>query len=91
MQLLPIAVFMLVLYSYTKRFTWLCHVVLGMTIGLAPLGGWVAVTGTMDWTAIVLYVTIVFWTAGFDIIYACQDLEFDQEKVCIPFRPASDL
>ncbi|MGQ8872875.1 UbiA-like polyprenyltransferase [Paenibacillus sp. TSA_86.1] len=78
MQLLPIAVFMLVLYSYTKRFTWLCHVVLGMTIGLAPLGGWVAVTGTMDWTAIVLYVTIVFWTAGFDIIYACQDLEFDQ-------------
>ncbi|WP_339186727.1 UbiA-like polyprenyltransferase [Paenibacillus sp. FSL R5-0490] len=78
MQLLPIAVFMLVLYSYTKRFTWLCHIVLGMTIGLAPLGGWVAVTGTMDWTAIVLYVTIVFWTAGFDIIYACQDLEFDQ-------------
>lgn len=78
MQLLPIAVFMLVLYSYTKRFTWLCHVVLGMTIGLAPLGGWVAVTGTMDWTAVVLYVTIVFWTAGFDIIYACQDLEFDQ-------------
>lgn len=80
MQLLPIAVFMLVLYSYTKRFTWLCHVVLGMTIGLAPLGGWVAVTGSMDWTAIVLYVTIVFWTAGFDIIYACQDLEFDQEE-----------
>ncbi|WP_440109834.1 UbiA-like polyprenyltransferase [Paenibacillus sp. QZ-Y1] len=78
MQLLPIAVFMLVLYSYTKRFTWLCHIVLGMTIGLAPLGGWVAVTGTMDWTAIVLYITIVFWTAGFDIIYACQDLEFDQ-------------
>ncbi|MEY8746400.1 UbiA-like polyprenyltransferase [Paenibacillus tundrae] len=78
MQLLPIAVFMLVLYSYTKRFTWLCHIVLGMTIGLAPLGGWVAVTGSMDWTAIVLYVTIVFWTAGFDIIYACQDLEFDQ-------------
>lgn len=78
MQLLPIAVFMLVLYSYTKRFTWLCHIVLGMTIGLAPLGGWVAVTGTMDWTAIVLYVTIVFWTAGFDIIYACQDLDFDQ-------------
>lgn len=80
MQLLPIAVFMLVLYSYTKRFTWLCHVVLGMTIGLAPLGGWVAVTGSMDWTAIVLYVTIVFWTAGFDIIYACQDLEFDQDE-----------
>ncbi|WP_419889266.1 UbiA-like polyprenyltransferase [Paenibacillus xylanexedens] len=88
MQLLPIAVFMLVLYSYTKRFTWLCHIVLGMTIGLAPLGGWVAVTGTMDWTAIVLYVTIVFWTAGFDIIYACQDLEFDQGEALhsIPSR-----
>jgi len=80
MQLMPIAVFLLVLYSYTKRFTWLCHVVLGLTIGLAPLGAWVAVTGTLDSSAWVLYIAVVFWLAGFDIIYACQDFEFDRNN-----------
>ncbi|MNW25682.1 4-hydroxybenzoate octaprenyltransferase [compost metagenome] len=79
-KLFPIALFMLVFYSYTKRFTWLCHVVLGLTIGLAPLGGWVAVTGQVDWAAFVFYLTIACWTAGFDIIYACQDIEFDQRE-----------
>jgi 4-hydroxybenzoate polyprenyltransferase len=78
MQLLPIAVFFLVFYSYTKRFTWLCHVILGLTIGLAPLGGWVAITGSMTWTAVIFYVAVAFWTAGFDVIYACQDEEFDR-------------
>lgn len=78
MKLLPIAVFMLVLYSYTKRFTWLCHVVLGLTIALAPLGGWVAITGMVDATAMVFFATITFWVAGFDIIYSCQDVEFDK-------------
>lgn len=80
MKLLPIAVFMLVFYSYTKRFTWLCHVVLGLTIALAPLGGWVAVAGKVDATALVFYVTIIFWIAGFDIIYSCQDVEFDSKE-----------
>ncbi|MEC0372105.1 UbiA-like polyprenyltransferase [Paenibacillus chibensis] len=80
LKLLPVAVFMLVFYSYTKRFTWLCHLVLGLTLGLAPLGGWVAVTGSMDWTAVLLYVTVAFWTAGFDVIYAIQDMEFDQKE-----------
>jgi 4-hydroxybenzoate polyprenyltransferase len=80
MKLLPIAIFMLVFYSYTKRFTWLCHVVLGLTIALAPLGGWVAVTGEVDWTAILLYLSVAFWTAGFDVIYACQDFEFDRNE-----------
>ncbi|GGA23042.1 UbiA-like polyprenyltransferase [Paenibacillus physcomitrellae] len=80
LRLLPIAVVMLVIYSYTKRFTWLCHVVLGFTIALAPLGGWVAVTGKVDLTAIVLFVTIAFWVAGFDVIYACQDVEFDVKE-----------
>ncbi|MEK3787753.1 MULTISPECIES: UbiA-like polyprenyltransferase [Paenibacillus] len=79
-KLFPVALFMLVFYSYTKRFTWLCHVVLGLTIGLAPLGGWVAVTGQVDWAAFVFYLTIACWTAGFDIIYACQDIEFDQRE-----------
>lgn len=80
MQLLPIAVFMLVFYSYTKRFTWLCHVFLGLTIGLAPLGGWVAVTGQIDMVAIIFYLSVALWTAGFDIIYACQDIEFDRKE-----------
>lgn len=80
MKLLPIAVIMMVLYSYTKRFTWLCHIVLGLTIALAPLGGWVAVTGKVDVTAWVLFGTIVFWIAGFDIVYACQDVEFDTKE-----------
>lgn len=79
-KLLPIAVFMTVIYSYTKRFTWLCHVILGLTIGLAPLGGWVAVTGEVTWTSIILYLTVAIWTAGFDIIYACQDVEFDRKE-----------
>lgn len=87
-KLLPIAVFLLVFYSFTKRFTWACHLILGLTIALAPLGGWVAVTGTVDWTAMIFYFTIVFWTAGFDIIYSCQDVEFDTKEglYSIPVR-----
>ncbi|BBH20995.1 4-hydroxybenzoate octaprenyltransferase [Paenibacillus baekrokdamisoli] len=80
LKLMPIAVFMLVLYSYTKRFTWLCHVVLGLTIGLAPLGAWVAITGHLDLSAWVLYIAVATWLAGFDIIYACQDFDFDRKE-----------
>ncbi|PZD93529.1 4-hydroxybenzoate octaprenyltransferase [Paenibacillus sambharensis] len=79
-KLLPVAIFMLVFYSYTKRFTWLCHLFLGFTIALAPLGGWVAVTGTAGWSAYLLYISVAFWTAGFDIVYACQDYEFDRKE-----------
>jgi len=80
MKLLPVAVFMLVFYSYTKRFTWLCHVVLGLTIGLAPLGGWVAVTGEISLPSLILYLSVALWTAGFDVIYACQDVDFDRKE-----------
>lgn len=80
MKLLPIAVFFLVLYSYTKRFTWACHLILGLTLGLAPLGGWVAVTNDISLPAIIFYVSVSFWTAGFDVIYACQDTEFDKNE-----------
>lgn len=80
MKLLPIAVFFLVFYSYTKRFTWLCHVVLGLTLALAPLGGWVAVTGRINGVALVFFAAVAFWTAGFDIIYACQDEEYDRSE-----------
>ncbi|MCH2375354.1 MAG: putative 4-hydroxybenzoate polyprenyltransferase [Planctomycetes bacterium] len=73
----PVALTVLLGYSYTKRFTSLSHVVLGVALGLSPLGAWVAVRGELDWVPTVLGLAIVFWTAGFDIIYACQDREFD--------------
>lgn len=79
MKLMPIAVFFLVIYSYTKRFTWFCHIVLGLTIALSPLGGWVAVTGEFNAAAWLLYVTVALWIAGFDIIYATQDYEYDRD------------
>jgi 4-hydroxybenzoate polyprenyltransferase len=80
LKLLPIAVFFLVIYSYTKRFTWACHFVLGIALGIAPLGGWVGTTGTLHWEAVFLFLTVVFWTAGFDIIYATQDVDFDRKE-----------
>lgn len=79
-QLFPLAVFVLVIYSYTKRFTWACHLVLGAALGLAPLGGWVATTGQIDGVALLLFVTVALWTAGFDVIYACQDEDFDRQE-----------
>jgi 4-hydroxybenzoate polyprenyltransferase len=79
-QLFPLAVFVLVIYSYTKRFTWACHLVLGAALGLAPLGGWVATTGQIDGVALLLFATVALWTAGFDVIYACQDEEFDRRE-----------
>lgn len=75
----PIAVIVLSAYSFTKRFTWLCHIVLGIAIGGAALGGWVAasgaITGVAPW---LLMLAVATWVAGFDIIYACQDVEFDR-------------
>jgi 4-hydroxybenzoate polyprenyltransferase len=77
--LLPVAVFFLVIYSYTKRFTYLCHVVLGLTIAIAPLGGWVGATGTLSLEAILLFFSVLFWIAGFDVIYATQDADYDRK------------
>jgi 4-hydroxybenzoate polyprenyltransferase len=79
-KLLPLAVFVLVFYSYTKRFTWMCHLILGIAIGLAPMGGWVAATGNLSGTAVLLFITVAFWTAGFDVIYATQDLDYDRKE-----------
>ncbi|MCG0276041.1 MAG: UbiA family prenyltransferase [Thermosediminibacteraceae bacterium] len=77
MKLLPVALFLFVIYSYTKRFTWLCHLVLGLACGGAPVGAWIAVTGKIQWPALVLGAAVMFWVAGFDIIYGSQDVEFD--------------
>src|SRR6267142_5130968 len=72
--------FILLLYSYTKRFTSYSHLFLGLCLGLAPLGAWIAVRGDIRLTPILLCLIVLLWTAGFDIIYACQDLEFDKRK-----------
>lgn len=87
--LLPIALLWLLVYSWLKRVTWLCHLFLGMTLGGATLGGWIAVTGTVDNLApIYLSLAVTFWVCGFDIFYATQDREFDlgQKLHSIPAR-----
>lgn len=76
-KLMPAAVFVLVFYSYTKRFTWGCHLFLGLALGIAPIGAWVGITGSLALLPIVLGLGVMLWVAGFDIIYACQDVEFD--------------
>lgn len=75
----PLAVFFLVLYSYCKRFTSLAHVVLGICLAAAPIGAWVAIRGSIDPPALILGSAVLFWVAGFDILYALQDLEFDRK------------
>ena len=80
LKLLPGAVVLLVIYSYTKRFTWLSHWVLGATDGLAPAGAWVAVRAAVDPPAWLLWLAVTFWIAGFDLIYACQDTEIDRNE-----------
>jgi len=75
----PIALFFMIIYSYTKRFTPLCHLVLGFTCAMAPAGAWIAMTGTLSWTAVLLAGANMFWVAGFDIIYGAQDYDFDRE------------
>lgn len=76
-MLSPIALFVILFYSYTKRFTALCHVVLGIGLGLAPVGAYIAVTESFSLVPILLGCAVVLWTSGFDIIYALQDDEFD--------------
>ena len=69
----------LLLYSYTKRFTWLSHVVLGFGVGCAPLAAWLAIDGEFAWPPVFLSGAVTFWVAGFDLIYALQDVEFDRK------------
>jgi 4-hydroxybenzoate polyprenyltransferase len=75
----PFALALTLFYSLTKRFTWLCHVVLGVALAFSPLGGWVAVSGSMQDFPFVLSAGVLFWVAGFDTVYACLDADFDAE------------
>ena len=77
-RLSPLAVFVTAFYSYTKRFTWASHLVLGLALSLAPLGAWIAVAGRLDVPALYLGLAVLFWVAGFDVLYALQDIEFDR-------------
>lgn len=79
LKLAPLAVVVLWVYSYTKRFTWWCHLILGLAIGMGPVGSWFAISGTFDLQPMVLGLAVACWIAGFDTMYACQDIEFDRE------------
>lgn len=87
-QLSPVALVIICFYSYTKRFTSLSHLFLGVSLAIAPIGGWIAVRGEIDISPFYLAAAVVFWVGGFDIIYACQDVEFDrqQQLYSIPSR-----
>ncbi len=79
-QLAPLALAIVFFYSFTKRFTSLSHVVLGFALGVAPAAAWIAITGSLDLRILWLTAAVTFWTAGFDIIYSCQDFEFDSSE-----------
>ena len=67
-------------YSYTKRFTWLSHIYLGFAISLAPAGAWIALAKSFSWSVLILSIALMTYIAGFDILYACQDIEFDKDE-----------
>jgi 4-hydroxybenzoate polyprenyltransferase len=75
----PVALAVILLYSYTKRFTRFSHLVLGFALGIAPSAAWIAVRGSLDPRILLLTAAVTFWVAGFDILYACQDFEFDRD------------
>jgi len=78
LKLSSIPVILFVLYPYSKRFTWLCHFFLGITLSMAPLAGWIAVSEELNFTPFLLTIAVCFWVAGFDIYYATLDMEFDK-------------
>jgi len=77
--LAPLAILIVSGYSYTKRFTALSHLILGLSLALAPLGGWIAVRGSVGLPPLILFATVLFWAAGFDTIYALLDVDFDRQ------------
>jgi 4-hydroxybenzoate polyprenyltransferase len=78
--LAPVALFVILFYSYTKRFTPLCHLVLGVGLSLAPIGAYLAVTGQFAFLPVLFSMAVICWVSGFDIIYALQDIDFDRSQ-----------
>jgi 4-hydroxybenzoate polyprenyltransferase len=79
LELSPVALAILFFYSYTKRFTTWSHLVLGFCLGMSPAAAWIAVRGSLDWRMLILCSAVTLWVGGFDVLYACQDLEFDKQ------------
>lgn len=77
-KLLPIAALPFVIYPFMKRYTCFCHYICGIAVAMAPAGGWVAVTGTIDYPMVVLFLAVTLWIGGFDVVYGTQDEEFDK-------------
>lgn len=78
LKLSPVLLLLLFSYSYTKRFTWMSHLVLGLCLGAAPLAAWIAVTGAFDPRILIVSFAVLFWVAGFDVLYSLQDMDFDR-------------
>ena len=78
LKLSPVALAVLFFYSYTKRFTTWAHFVLGFCLGMSPAAAWIAIRGSLDWRMLILCAAVTLWVGGFDVLYACQDIEFDK-------------
>ena len=78
LELSPLALAILAFYSYTKRFTSLSHFVLGFCLGMSPAAAWIAIRGSLDWRMLILCAAVTLWVGGFDVLYACQDVDFDR-------------
>ena len=78
LKLSPLALAVLFFYSYTKRFTTWSHFVLGFCLGMSPAAAWIAIRGSLDWRMLILCAAVTLWVGGFDVLYACQDVEFDR-------------
>jgi 4-hydroxybenzoate polyprenyltransferase len=76
----PLAVFIILFYSFTKRFTVMSHYILGLSLGIAPVGGWIGITGAFNYLPVLMSAGVLFWVAGFDIIYSLSDIEIDRKE-----------
>jgi 4-hydroxybenzoate polyprenyltransferase len=79
LKLAPAAIAILFFYSFTKRFTTWSHLFLGFALGISPAAAWIAITGSLDWRMLILCAAVTLWVGGFDVLYACQDIEFDKQ------------
>ncbi len=79
LKLAPLAIAILFFYSFTKRFTSWSHLFLGFALGISPAAAWIAITGSLDWRMLILCAAVTLWVGGFDVLYACQDIDFDKQ------------